>query len=688
MDTCGIHDDDYLDKDASPSAERMRGVNAREILTRVELELAYSSEKVPNLEILLMQVIQRANDYEALTIESENEDVSSESLIKAFEFDLLSGILNSEIKELEGFMASVQIEIADAQQINSQNGVFEEASTEIKKVLFDAEETLKKSCDLVADIRKQSEKFERTLRFHEHDTCTIVDEETEYGHLSSMSAMWKPQSVEQQRHDLQMLEKSLARELDLEKKLSDSRYSEQELKMKLHYADQEAYCMGETIEIILERMFEAENAAELYLGILKELAGEVDAVQFDLNGALGRECQMKSQLQESMMKLSAVEGALKELKASQMEQFNLQENSLKLNLKEAEERCFLANSESQILREKVTTLEEKLRGCESLLHLEKASVEASHAQNNMLHSEFNRLKNVIENLRENVLKTENRAGSAEERRTLLTETNNELNQEIGFFNNNGTDKAIILERKLHESDTQLEHAKVSVEAIEERQNVLYSALSDMGNLIEDLKGKVSKAESRAERAESKCTLLIDTNMELNEELGVLRGRYECLETSLHQSEDAKAATAKDIGVRSKMITDFVVKLSLERERLQVQISALAKTKNLLLEKCLKTKVNLSTTTNHQGTNTYNKFSILQPSEEALAEFSTTKFQVEKSAAVTTGLEESVSAEEDPPGVETVRTTEMKQVQYLWMAFVAVLVSGLAFYLFQYGYREN
>lgn len=660
---------------------------AREVLTGLELDLAYSSEKVPNLEILLMQVTQRANDYEALMMETE--DISTESLMKALEFDLLSGILNSEIQEIESFMASIQIGIADARQKNSQNNFFDEASTEIEGILINAEKTIKKSRDLVADIRKQSEKIERTLAFCEHEKWTGVNEETENCHLPSVSANWKLQSVEQQRHDLQLLEKSLARELDLEKKLSDSRCSEEELKIKLNYAEHEAYCMRETIEIILERMFEAENAVELFLGISKELAGKVESVQFDLNDALSRECQLKSQLQESLMRLSAEELALKELKGSHTELSNLHENTVKVSLKEAEEKCVLANSEVITLREKVTTLEEKLRECESQLQLEKAFVEASHEQKSILNFELNRLKNVIEDLRENVLKMENRAESAEAKCKLLTKTNKELSAELGFFSNNGTDKAIILERKLQESDTQLEHAKVSAEAIEERQNVLYSALSDMENLIEDLKGKVSKAESKAESAESRCTLLTETNSELNEELGFLRGRYECLETSLHQADDAKVATAKDIGIRTKIITDLVVKLSVERERLQLQVSALTKTNRILGEKCFKTKDSVSSTMNDKGTNTGNEFSILKLSKDAPTEISTMEFQVEKSSKTTvmpageTSLEQTIPAvDDDSSRVEAVKNIRGKQVQYLWIAFFVALVSVIGVYLFR------
>ena len=46
------------------------------------------------------------------------------------------------------------------------------------------------------------------------------------------------QTAEQQRHKLRMLEKSFAREMDLEKKLTESRLNEEELKLRLLSSEQ------------------------------------------------------------------------------------------------------------------------------------------------------------------------------------------------------------------------------------------------------------------------------------------------------------------------------------------------------------------------------------------------------------------------------------------------------------------
>jgi predicted nucleic acid-binding Zn-ribbon protein len=102
--------------------------------------------------------------------------------------------------------------------------------------------------------------------------------------------------------------------------------------------------------------------------------------------------------------------------------------------------------------------------------------------------------------------------------------------------------------------------------------MLYSAIWDMETLIEDLKSKVSKAESKLDTAEEQCVLLSETNSELDNELSFLKARIEFLETSLDQANNAKLESAKEINVRTKFILDMVMQLAIERERIQSQVS--------------------------------------------------------------------------------------------------------------------
>lgn len=370
------------------------------------------------------------------------------------------------------------------------------------------------------------------------------DQEFDNGHLSSIN------TVDQQRCVLKMLDESLARELDLENKLSDTRSNEKDLKLQLLYAETELDFIKELIEIYLERVLEAENTAEVLLAISKEFVGKLQVVQFSLNSSLRRENELKSHLN-----VHAEEST--------------KEKELKAHTMEADNESIGTIPEIISLKEKVKTLEEQLRQSHVQMQLAEASVESSHKQQKILQSELGQKENVIKGLRANVLRTENKAESAEGKYVELQGINIKLNEESGLLQKSNSERTNLLWSS--ESDMQLEHARASVEALKEKQSGLYDTIDDMGIVIEELKIKVSKAESRAENAESKCTLLTETNLELNEELGFLRGKLEYMETSVHQAEGAKIATAKDIGIRTKLIGDLVMKLALERERLQLEV---------------------------------------------------------------------------------------------------------------------
>lgn len=551
----------------------------RQILTLMELDLAYSSEKLQNLEMLMMQVSDLASDYEILF--EGPEELLMESIEKAFQFDILSGYLNSEMKDIESFMSCLLPDVMDVQKKFTKSDHHLNGSLlKIDENLVHAKESLRNSQDQLADLRKQSDKFEKFLAFG-LSNCEKLDN----GECSPMNSKWKLHTVEQQRHFLLSLEKSLAREMDFEKKLSESRYNEEELKIKIQIAEQNTYYIEEFMEVMMVKMFTAENYVEVLLEKFKEF-----------------------------MKL---------------------------------QNCLLRESNNQ---------------------------------HNNSYPESANMENIIEGLKENILEMQSRAESAEAQYVQLMKANVELNDEVGFLKSNGTEKANCLERKLKESDMQLEHANASVEAIEEQQKMLYTSLNDMEHLIEDLKGKVSKAENRAESSEAKCTLLTDTNLELNEELSFLRDRLESLEVSLHQTDMEKVATVKGIRNCSRLIIELAQKLAFERERLQLQISVLTNRNKILIDKCLRSENNLSA--NHEKFNYSAVHGNINSYGETLAETLPTNFQVDgpiSSTAHEMKLDPAVSAEDAVPNIELVRTIDATQLnwKYILMAFIFLLLLILA-----------
>ncbi|KAG6486856.1 hypothetical protein ZIOFF_055437 [Zingiber officinale] len=635
------HDDNSLQEDERAIGIDINEGNAAEALTRIELDVAYSSEKLLNLEILLMLVADRVNDFESWKM--EHGDILAESVKKFFESDILCGILCTEVKELQSFMSFLQTEIMETCQNLFDGENFEAITSEVGKKLLDAEKSVRKLQDSIADIQKQSLKFESILALCHVEARLDENQKFDNGHLSSIG------TVDQQWSVLKMLDESLARELDLENKLSDTRSNEKDLKLQLLYAEAELDFIKESIEIHLERALEAENTAEVLLAISKEFAGRLQVVQFCLNSSLRRENELKSHFNvhaEESMKAST--GTIPEIIS---------------------------------LKEKVKTLEEQLRQSHAQMQLAAASVESSHKQQCFLQSELGQKENVINGLRADVLRTENRAESAEGKYVELQGINIKLNEEPVLLQKINSERTNL--SRSTESDMQLEHARASVEALKEKQSGLYDTIDDMGIVIEELKIKVSKAESRAENAESKCTLLTETNLELNEELGFLRGKLEYMETSMHQAEGAKVATAKDIGIRTKLIGDLVMKLELERERLQSEISALIKKNRALNEKLKRNSSSYKGT--HNETLPGTKSSVARPAESFSRDIQTENLAAgisEKHLVATLSAEEMASGSDSK--IETVRNIEAAQLdpKYLCMTILVLFVAVLTFYAYQ------
>ncbi|KAG2615600.1 hypothetical protein PVAP13_3NG049200 [Panicum virgatum] len=632
-----------------------------EILTRVELDLAFASEKLLNLEMLVMEIARRATDFEPATF--EDESVSSETAENAFELDILYGILDAEVKELTDLISSLQ---ADIKSI--EHKVFEEESGgKVKAKLDAATVTLKQMQELIADIRNESAKFEKAIQFF-HETEGVG---CENGHMSYQTGM---QTEDQHRNVLHMLEQSIASELDLEKKLSDSKSVIEDLKLKLHHQEKEIYFLEESAETVSGRTFEAENASDLLLGTSKELANRLNTMEFNLSAQKCREDDLKSKLEQSLTKLSFLENS-----PDKMEQ--------KINK---------VGADSISLQDRIQELEKQLSESNSQLQSAMESAKTSQEEQNALHSELSTLENTIKNLKDDVSRAECRAHNAEIRCMQLTQDNIELNGELSTLKSEKSDKVNLLEKRLKESNTQLEHANAAVDAIVEQQGMLKSTMSDMEHMIEDLKGKVSKAETRAGSAESKCTLLTDTNLELSEELAFLRGRVESLENLLREANLAKVSTAKDIGIRTKIITDLVRKLALERERLHLQIATLTK-KNKILAQKYKERINVSTQVSKKATAKQTELQSTEKAEEIFPDSSSSQTEADKPADLLYKDEvkahtpaEDASTSEDDSSLddthETVRTIEPSLLnrKYVFVSFLVLLAAAVVFLLHKDG----
>ncbi|KAK2359667.1 WPP domain-interacting tail-anchored protein [Trifolium repens] len=509
-------------------------VDVGEVIGNLELGLACFSEKVSNLNIFVMNLETMECELEGLVSDEENIDM--DCAIKGFEFDLLCGVLGSEVRDLGLFLDTLHAEISDAKG---------KVSFDIwQDRLVETEQSLKLSEELFYEIKEHSVSFQRTLSSYKKEENGNVEEGgsvEEDGINLDAKNMMNMQTSEQHRNILMMLEKSLASEMDLEKNFIESKKIEENLKQRIASLEDELIQTEEEATEVWERWFEADNAREILKGISNELLARHKLSQFNLVGLRRNESELKAQLETSKEELKS---------------------------------------------DKVCSLEKQLQETESQLANVKTSAGEYQQLYNITCSQIREMDNLIIELKENVTNAENRANAAEAQCKILTETNEELNKELALLKDGGiTSESIeLLKRQLKECDLQLQDAVATAEASQEKQKMLYDTIEDMEHVIKDLKSKVLKAESHADSAEDKCIILSESNADLNEEVNFLRSKLECLERSLHQAEEAKMTTAKDIGKRTKFFKSLGTQLALERERVNKKLSSLVSENKILVAK--------------------------------------------------------------------------------------------------------
>jgi len=393
-----------------------------------------------------------------------------------------------------------------------------------------------------------------------------------------VNAGMKLQTIEQQRNILTMLEKSLAKERDLEKNLYDSREIQEKLNQSMSSLEHELVQAEEETIDVWERLFEADNAHEILMGISKNLLNRLQISHFNLNGLSQRESELQAKLETFVEQLNTRDIILNKIESSTGE-LNVsligQTNGAEANSKDAEDTQIPSDPEVFALRDKLSLLEKQLKDSEIQLRNVKSS---SYEYQNMYDAacaEVSNTKTHIAELKETVLDAESRADIAEAKCKLLTETNSKHNEELNLLKGDGgvSMKVHLLERQLKEIYLQLQNSEASVEASKEKQSSLYSTIRDTENVINDHKSKVSNAENRAESAEENCIILSECNDKLNEELKFLRIGFKNMEESLVREKEAKMTTAKDIGMRAKLFKELVKQLVIERERLNDQVCA-------------------------------------------------------------------------------------------------------------------
>ncbi|RHN69339.1 hypothetical protein MtrunA17_Chr3g0123611 [Medicago truncatula] len=551
------------------------GVVSSTMVTRLDLSLACFSEKVSNLGNFVMHLATMESEFET----SEKDHMMGiGSVLKVLEFDLLCGALDSLVRELDEFLDSLHYGIVEVRERVCSCTHLVQSFITLQDKLLDYEECLRQSVEMFIEIKIHSASFQRTLcslKKIKIGNSEIVKEGSKPVKVNA--AEMKLQTIEQQRNILTMLEKSLAKERDLEKNLYHSREIQEKLKQSMSSLEHELVQAEEETIDVWERLFEADNAHEILMGISKSLLSRLQISHFNLNGLSRRESELQAKLETFVEQLNTRDIILNKIESSTGE-LNVsligQTNGSEASSKDAEDTQIPSDPEVFALRGKVSLLEKQLKDSE--IHLRNVKSSSNEYQNmyDASCAEVSNTKTHIAELKETVLDAESRADIAEAKCKLLTETNSKLNEELNLLKGDGgIMKLHLLERQLKEIYLQLQNSESSVEANKEKQSMLYSTIRDMENVINDHKSKVSKAESRAESAEENCIILSECNDELNEELKFLRIGFKNMEESLVREKEEKMTTAKDIGMRAKLFKELVKQLVIERERLKDQVCA-------------------------------------------------------------------------------------------------------------------
>ncbi|KAL8150232.1 hypothetical protein V2J09_020040 [Rumex salicifolius] len=236
------------------------------------------------------------------------------------------------------------------------------------------------------------------------------------------------------------------------------------------------------------------------------------------------------------------------------------------------------------------------------------------------------MENYIHSFRERVFIAEIRADAAESKVSELTEMNMELTNELEFLKGIKIDseKMNLLEKQVSHLEKELEHSKAKAKTSQEQQKELYTAIFDMETLIEDLKSKAFLAETRLEKVEEQCLLLAESNSELDLQLSRVQSRAERLEASLNEFHREKGSKVEDINNGAKIVADLVLKLALERKRIQITLCSLAKENKILMEELRKSRKSHFKSSNGKVDNTKRAYSSVNGLSSTVANGSVEK----------------------------------------------------------------
>ncbi|KAL0877613.1 hypothetical protein Bca101_027319 [Brassica carinata] len=137
-------------------------------LTKIDIDLVCTGEKLMHMLILLMHLLASDNDTEGVG----RVDSSAASFEKALTYDLLCGILESELKEVDMVLDEVEGQIVDASKLSTYKYVRDIFMIDR---LGGCAQYLKQSRGRVSEITLKLAQLQRTIGYIRNDTNVCLE---------------------------------------------------------------------------------------------------------------------------------------------------------------------------------------------------------------------------------------------------------------------------------------------------------------------------------------------------------------------------------------------------------------------------------------------------------------------------------------------------------------------------------
>ncbi|KAF8390899.1 hypothetical protein HHK36_023198 [Tetracentron sinense] len=512
-----------------------RGLELEDLIQLSHSKVEDAAKKVGELELLLEAANNRIREFEdqASTLETKCGNAEAESM-------QLSNKLSELGAELEMFQAkasSLEIELQAANDkerkltecldaITEEKTKFEEASSISSAKLSEAENLLEV---LQTELKLAHEKLESI----EYDIKASGMRESEIVEkLKSAEAQLEQQGslIEQaatRYSELELLHESLSR---------DSKLKLQEAMVNFTNRDSEAKSLNEKLKIL-------EDQVNIY----EERAAE----------ASQQSASLKAELDQSSMKLVALESTIDELKRKVLE---------------AEDRAAVSFSENELLAGTNLQLKSKINELQELLSSACAEKEATSQH---LASHVNTISELTDQ-HSRVLELH----SATESRVKEAEL--QLQEAIESFTQRDLE-AKDLNEKLNALGTQIriyEEQAHETSAISETQK---NELEETHLKLKHLESIVEELQTKAGQFEKENEGLTEVNLKLNQELASYEFKMNELQTTLSGVLVEKDETVEQLNSSKQANEGLMQQLTAEGQRLQSQISSVMEENNMLNE---------------------------------------------------------------------------------------------------------